>query len=100
MIAILAPGTCRSASERSAASSTLSAKVLHANPNANSDAWTYVFMRIRFSEYPELWPTRSATPNDHHQRWEPAARDFRIVPELNGWLPSAAWCGWAQGSRR
>src|SRR5436190_18898294 len=34
-------------------------------------------------------------PNDRHQRWEPAARDGRLVSKLNGWLPSAAWCGWA-----
>jgi len=33
--------------------------------------------------------------NDHHQRWEPAAEDSRIVTGLNGWLPSAAWNGWA-----
>ena len=30
-------------------------------------------------------------PNDHHQRCEPAAEDFRIVTELNGRLASAAW---------
>ena len=31
--------------------------------------------------------------NDQHERWEPAANDVQIGTELNGWLPSAAWCG-------
>ena len=33
------------------------------------------------------------TPNDQHQRWEPAAKDSRIVTGLDGWLPSAECCG-------
>jgi hypothetical protein len=33
------------------------------------------------------------TPNDHHQRCEPAAADVRIVTDVNGWLASAAWFG-------
>ena len=33
------------------------------------------------------------TPNDHHQRCEPAAEGFRGVSELNCWLASAEWCG-------
>ena len=32
-------------------------------------------------------------PNDYHQRWEPAAESSQIVADVNGWLPSAAWCG-------
>jgi hypothetical protein len=35
------------------------------------------------------------SPNDHHQRCEPAAEGSPIGTELNGWLASAAWCGWA-----
>ena len=30
--------------------------------------------------------------NGQHQRWEPAAADVRIAPDLNGWLPSAECC--------
>src|ERR1041384_3680364 len=37
-------------------------------------------------------------PNDNHQRWEPAAKRCGIVPEQNGWLPSAEWCGYAAWS--
>lgn len=36
---------------------------------------------------------RAITPNDQHQRWEPAAKGPGIETELNGWLPSAACCG-------
>src|SRR5208282_3431174 len=36
-----------------------------------------------------------APPNDHHQQWEPAANDVWVAADLTGWLPSAAWCGWA-----
>src|ERR1043166_3765419 len=38
------------------------------------------------------------TPNDQHQRWEPAAADAGMVSDLNGWLPSAECCGWAFSS--
>jgi hypothetical protein len=38
--------------------------------------------------------------NDHHQRCEPAADSSRIVTEPNGWLASAAWCGWVMDCRR
>jgi hypothetical protein len=31
--------------------------------------------------------------NVQHQRWEPAAAYVRTGTELNGWLPSAACCG-------
>src|SRR5438552_12669584 len=34
------------------------------------------------------------TPNDQHQRPGPAAAEQRLQPELNGWLRSAACCGW------
>jgi len=37
-------------------------------------------------------------PNDHHQRWELTASDVGIATDLNGWLPSAAWCGYAAWS--
>ena len=40
----------------------------------------------------------SSPPNDHHQRWEPAADDVGVVADVNGWLSSAACCGWAHGS--
>src|SRR5207237_2144661 len=33
--------------------------------------------------------------NDQHQRWEPAAHDSGTESQVNGWLPSAACCGWA-----
>ena len=36
--------------------------------------------------------------NGHHQRWEPAAKCWRIVTKLNGWLASAAWCSSASSS--
>jgi hypothetical protein len=33
------------------------------------------------------------SPNDWHQRQEPAANDVEIAAERNGWLLSAACCG-------
>src|SRR5215471_8783720 len=37
-----------------------------------------------------IWRRRNSEPNDHHQQCEPAAKDSRIVNELNGWLASGA----------
>jgi hypothetical protein len=33
--------------------------------------------------------------NDQHQRCEPAAEGARTATDIDGWLASAAWCGWA-----
>ena len=33
------------------------------------------------------------TPNAQHQRRKPAEAERRIQTGLNGWLPSAEWCG-------
>ena len=46
----------------------------------------------------QFWPggfhlIARVSPNDQHQRREPAATERRVQAELNGWLPSAACWG-------
>src|ERR1039458_6080102 len=42
----------------------------------------------------DICSTCSESPNDQHQRREPASTDTRLGTEPNGWLPSAECCGW------
>jgi hypothetical protein len=37
--------------------------------------------------------------NGQHQRCEPAAEDSRFASDTDGWLASAACCGWAVSTR-
>jgi predicted RNA-binding protein with EMAP domain len=45
---------------------------------------------LEFLSLKEKVESALAHPNDHHQRWEPAANDVWVAADLTGWLPSAA----------